>query len=63
MVRKFFSARNVLFDEFDVSRDMRALIELERISHQRGVPVIDVDGEVFVGFSRAALERALNRFS
>ena len=28
-------------------------------SHQMGVPVIDIDGEVFVGFNRPELERAL----
>jgi hypothetical protein len=28
-------------------------------SQQFGVPVIDIDGEIYVGFSRAALAEAL----
>jgi glutaredoxin len=33
--------------------------EMIKISGQRGVPVIVIDGEVFVGFNRQALEEKL----
>ena len=36
---------------------MDARKEMVEKSHQLGVPVIDVDGEVFVGFNRSELAR------
>ena len=46
--------------EKDVSQDRAAAIEMVRKSGQQGVPVVDVDGQVVVGFDRARLERILS---
>jgi S1-C subfamily serine protease len=58
-VKEFLSERNAHFTEYDVSRDQAAAQEMVRVSHQRGVPVTLIGGEVIVGFDRPALERAL----
>lgn len=49
------------FGERDVSRDPAAARELIRKSGQRGVPVIEGDGEIIVGFDRPRLERLVQR--
>ncbi|MBX5477291.1 MAG: glutaredoxin family protein [Clostridia bacterium] len=57
--KRFLQERNVPFREVDVSRDPRAAAELVRRTGQTGVPVIDVNGEIIVGFDVARLQRAL----
>ena len=47
------------FSEYDVSRDQRRADEMVRKSGQMGVPVIDVNGRVIVGFNQPEIERAL----
>lgn len=39
-----------------MAADPNAAMEMVRLSGQRGVPVIVVDGQVVVGFNRARLE-------
>jgi glutaredoxin 3 len=60
MAKAFFKEHNVQFQDFDVQNDLKAREEMFSISHQMGVPVIDVNGEVYVGFDRGALAKALN---
>lgn len=59
MVKAFFRKHAVEFEERDVSRSHEYFREMALRSHQRGVPVIDIGGEIFVGFDREALEKAL----
>ncbi len=59
MSKDFFKKNNVAYQEFDVASDEKARDEMVAKSHQMGVPVIDIDGEIIVGFSRQELERAL----
>lgn len=51
--------RGVPFREVDVTRSAEGLQTLKRKSGQTGVPVIDVNGTVVVGFNREKLDRAL----
>ena len=59
MAKEFFQKHGVEYDELDVSTDMKARQEMVDKSHQLGVPVVDIDGEIFVGFDREGLSRAL----
>ncbi len=59
MAKEFFAKNNVAYKEFNVADDEKAREEMVAKSHQLGVPVIDVDGEIFVGFDRAGLAKAL----
>lgn len=47
--------------EHNVAGDHTAAAEMVRISGQRGVPVIVIDGQVVVGFDRPRLEQLLAR--
>ena len=59
MAKEFFKKNNVAYEEVDVTTDDKLLEEMVQKSHQMGVPVIDVDGEIFVGFNRPDIEKAL----
>lgn len=59
MAKDFFQKNNIQYQEFDVATDMSAREEMVQKSHQLGVPVIDIDGEIFVGFNRAEIAKAL----
>ncbi len=59
MAKEFFKKNNIAYTEHDVANDDRAREEMIQKSHQLGVPVIDIDGEIFVGFNRSELEKAL----
>lgn len=59
MAKQFFKENNLAYTEHDVQDDAKARDEMVAKSHQLGVPVIDVDGEIFVGFDRKGLAEAL----
>ncbi len=45
--------------DIDVAADPAAANEMVKKSGQMGVPVIDVDGNIIVGWNKGALEEAL----
>ena len=59
MAKEFFKKNNVQYTEHNVAEDDAAREEMVQKSHQLGVPVIDIGGEIHVGFNRSELERAL----
>lgn len=59
MAKEFFKKNDVKFAEINVEEDEAAAEEMIEKSGQMGVPVIDVNGEIIVGFNRPALEKAL----
>lgn len=60
MAKNFFKKKGVAFNDIDVSRDMSAADEMVRKSGQMGVPVIEIDGEIIVGFQPDAFEELLS---
>jgi glutaredoxin-like YruB-family protein len=57
--KDFFNDNNVSFSEVDVTKDQVALRDMADRSGQMGVPVIDVDGEIVIGFDRERLAQLL----
>jgi len=49
----------VTFEEVDVAADMNRAREMVEKSGQYGVPVIDINGEIVVGFDRAKIDALL----
>ena len=58
--KAFFQQHNVAYTEKDVSADSAAVEEMVQKSGQMGVPVIDIDGAIVIGFDEQALREALN---
>ncbi len=59
MAKEYFKKNNVEFQNFDVSADEKAAREMIEKSHQMGVPVIDIEGTIIVGFDRPSIDKAL----
>ena len=59
MAKDFLSKHGVDFEDIDVASDREAAIYIVEKSGQMGVPVIDIDGKIIVGFNKPALEKAL----
>ena len=59
MAKDYLKKHNIPFEDVNVAADEAAAEEMIAKSHQMGVPVIDVEGEIFVGFNKAQLEKAL----
>ncbi|MDP3178271.1 MAG: glutaredoxin domain-containing protein [Spirochaetaceae bacterium] len=61
VAKDYFRKSGISFSEYDISADPRLAEEMMRKSGQFGVPVIDINGRVIVGFNQVAIERALHR--
>ena len=59
MAKDFFAKNNIQYTEYNVAEDERAREEMITTSHQLGVPVIDIDGQIIVGYDKATLARLL----
>lgn len=59
MAKQYFADNNIEYEEHDVSTDDAAREEMVKKSGQLGVPVIEINGEVQVGFNKPEIERAL----
>ncbi len=57
--RAFLKAHNIPFQDIDVGSDQKAAAEMVEKSGQYGVPVIDIEGTIIVGFDEQQLRRAL----
>lgn len=60
-VKAYLREKGVSFRDYDVSQNREAAAEMVRLSGQRGVPVVAVDGKVVVGFDRPRLDALLER--
>ena len=56
VAKNYLKSRNVLFEDVDVSRNREAEVEMVQKSGQRGVPVIDINGNIIVGFDQGAID-------
>ncbi|MFO0920400.1 MAG: glutaredoxin family protein [Candidatus Saccharimonadales bacterium] len=59
MAKNWMKEKGIKFKEVDVSTDINAAKEMVEKSGQMGVPVIDVDGDITIGFDRPKLETIL----
>ncbi|PIZ82731.1 NrdH-redoxin [Candidatus Pacearchaeota archaeon CG_4_10_14_0_2_um_filter_05_32_18] len=57
--REFMKEHKVKFTDKNVGEDQKAAQEMIKKSGQQGVPVIDVDGEIIVGFDEDRLRNLL----
>ena len=59
--KDYFDKIGVKYDDRDVDSDPAFLTEAVTKSGQRGIPVIDIDGEIIVGFDKARIDAALKQ--
>ncbi len=58
-VKAFFDEKGVEYTDIDVMHDQEKAAEMIHKSGQMGVPVIDIDGEIVVGFDQKRLKELL----
>ncbi len=59
MAKEYFDEKGVKYDAFDVASDLEKRKEMVEKSGQLGVPVIDIGGEIIVGFDREKIDQLL----
>ena len=59
MAKAFFKENNISYTEKDAAADEASRNEMVEKSGQLGVPVIDIDGEIVVGFDKSKLKKLL----
>jgi glutaredoxin 3 len=59
VAKDYFKKNQVKFTEYNVAQDQQKAQEMVRKSGQMGVPVIDINGKIIVGFNQPAIEQAL----
>ena len=57
--KQFLKDNNIAFEDFDVSANHDKAKEMIDKSGQMGVPVLDIDGQIIVGFDKEKIKSAL----
>lgn len=58
-LKEFLKQNNIEFEDIDVSKDQKAQDYMIQKSGQMGVPVVEIDGEMIVGFDREKISEIL----
>ncbi|MFC1517902.1 glutaredoxin family protein [Candidatus Margulisiibacteriota bacterium] len=57
--KAFLTEHKISFEDIDVGSDQKAAEEMMERSGEMGVPQIDIDGKLIIGFDQAAIAQAL----
>ena len=57
--KEFLKKNNIKFESIDVASNEKAAREMIEKTGQAGVPVIDIDGKIIIGFNKDAIKKAL----
>ena len=57
--KEFLTANNIVFKDINVGADEKARKDMFEKSHQFGVPVIDISGEIIVGYDPSRMKKIL----
>ncbi|HOQ75315.1 MAG TPA: glutaredoxin domain-containing protein [Thermoclostridium sp.] len=61
MAKDYLKSKDIAFEDIDVSRDQLGAMEMIRKSGQRGVPVLDIDGQIVVGFDQKRIDQLISK--
>ena len=61
MLKRYLAENGVQFEDLDVSVNREAAQEMIDRSGQLGVPVIDINGTIVVGFNKLKIEELLGK--
>ena len=59
MAKQFLTENKIEFENIDVGTNQVAAQEMVKKSGQMGVPVLDVDGKIIVGFDKTKIKQLL----
>lgn len=58
-LKQFLREHNIEFEDLDVAQDLKAREEMIQKTGQMGVPVVDIDGEIIIGFNKEKISELL----
>ncbi len=58
-LKKFLDDNGVNYENIDVTESDSALDQMQEVSGQMGVPVVDIEGEIIVGFDKDRISELL----
>ena len=58
-LKEFLKENNIEFEDLDVSQDDKARDYMVKKTNQMGVPVVEIDGEMIIGFDRDKISQLL----
>jgi glutaredoxin 3 len=61
MLKRYLAEKGVQFEDYDVSASREAAQEMVDKSGQLGVPVIDINGTIVVGFDKSKIEELIGK--
>lgn len=59
LAEEFLKYNKIKFKSIDVGENQKEAMKMVEKSRQMGVPVIDVNGKIIIGFDKTALKKAL----
>ena len=59
MAKEFLTEKGIEFTNIDVSTDPKSAQEMIEKSGQMGVPVLDIEGEIIIGYDRERIASLL----
>lgn len=59
-LKEFLKEHGIEFEDIDVSQNQQALDEMVKKSGQMGVPVVEIDDQIVVGFDKEKISQLLN---
>ena len=58
-VKSYLDSKNIAYTDYNVSSDSEKAMEMIQKSGQQGVPVLDIDGKIVVGFDQKKIDSLL----
>jgi glutaredoxin len=59
MAKDYLDKKGAIYKDVDVSEDKKAAEEMVEKTGQMGVPVLDIDGAIIIGFDKEAIDAVL----
>lgn len=61
LAKNYLQRKGIRFEDIDVGADRKRAEEMIEKSGQMGVPVLDINGKIIIGFDRQAIDEALEK--
>jgi glutaredoxin-like YruB-family protein len=59
-LKEFFKEHNIEFEEIDVSKNEKAREEIIKKTGKMEAPVVEIDGQIVIGFDKEKICKLLN---
>lgn len=59
--KEYLIMNKVKYEEIDVVKDRKAAQEMIELSGQLGVPVLDINNDIIIGFDKELVDKALKK--